>query len=428
LASVFRGGFILYKKFEKTATLTDNSSGPFAFIPLWIFIFRPPLATVNREVSSRMCHASTRFQVRLYLAGLLSLALMMYPFLCAWSASDFGGDWQPYPLVDTAKKSSDAAVILSALTDRQAQTALQADQARQEAKLKPYEPFIQGVETELSLKSKADISLVQRLNTIQAVLFGGPQYQDAGELLAKLADVFPKQAAKAHEQLMRQMQSTLPPATSATKHASGQTAKVFPEASSEKRIVRHSDGYLNRYPAVMVPTGQAGTSVTQAVQPSSPKKKHGFWGNDDDDPFANDPFFQDTPSTPQANQSPPTNQNYSPSEKGYNDSQQPSRLKSVGQGIAGLAMMAGSLAGSYYLNKKTPNRPYYDNNYPYGSPYGGYGPYGAYPNQYYGAYPGYGSYGYNNYYGTSPYNPYAGTQYSPYSGTSSISPLGVPAY
>lgn len=135
------------------------------------------------------------------------------------------------------------------------------------------------------------------------------------------------------------------------------------------------------------------TAIRQPASQST-KKKRSFWKTDDGwDDFENDSFFNDRPDSSSAGES---------------------GLKSLGSGIAGLAMLAGSVAGNLYLNKKLGNsNPLYPNNqyYPNGAyPYGYPAPYGAYAS---GAYAPYG----NIYpYGQPPvaYNPYGQPVYAPY--------------
>jgi hypothetical protein len=329
--------------------------------------------------------------------------------------SDYNMDWQPKPLVDTSKPPISNPTNLEA-----AKKPPVPGQPDLEAKLKPAEPFIHDVESKLSIQPKPGVTLVERLNNLQTVLFGTTQYQDARELLSKLAEIFPQEAAKAQASLNQELQNTLP-------HNDTSSSSAQPNAGKAPHptVSMATPGTNGMNPPAMPYYGQP-----QAYNPAQPpqqaiikpKKKH-FWQQDDwDSDFKNDPFFQDDH---------------------INNSQQPapSKLSALGQGMAGIAMMAGSLAGAYYLNKKidpTNNQPYYSNDpyYPgYGYPYyGAYGYGGGYP---YGYYNGYGSYGaypppagaYGSPYGgiitSRPYSPY----YSNSSGSSSfgsVSPLGVP--
>jgi hypothetical protein len=141
------------------------------------------------------------------------------------------------------------------------------------------------------------------------------------------------------------------------------------------------------------------------------------------DAFSNDPFFNDSSF----------NNSFGNNSSGNSPQQGPGRLQQVGQGLLGLAAVAGGIAGSYFLNKKLgsnqntypygPNAPY-PNNYSYNPYYGNY-----YPGNYYpGAYPAYrypGNYGNYAGYGV-PYSytvPYQSYQSVPYSGFGSTTTL-----
>lgn len=331
---------------------------------------------------------------RPFVALSITLGLSLQLIAPALAADDFAANWEARPLVDHSKQPPVTAPSPTPATGTKPATP-KVDQAALEARLKPAEPFITSVEKKLLITPKAGSSLVDRLNTLQTVLYGGQKYQDAGELLAQLATVFPAEAAKAQADLNAKLKNSLPPAT-----------------ASQRPIVTQ--------PQMAAATPQqnyapSGFGHNQYSKPQ-PKKKKRFWESDDD-PFANDPFFQDQPQS-----------------SSYQNQQGngPSALGSVGRGIAGLAMMAGAVAGSYYMNKNSnnalPNNNYYNPGY-------GYGNYG-YPYGYGGVVPpgGYVPYGYgggvygNPYYGsplgglsvtTQPYQRYGTT-------TTGISPLGVP--
>lgn len=325
----------------------------------------------------------------------LSLQLVL-PVL---AADDFGADWQAKPLIDNTAKPQ--ALPSQPAAKPVTQAAQPKPDAELEAKLKPAEPFISSVEKQLAIKPKAGDSLVNRLDTLQNVLYGESKYQDAGELLAQLASVFPNEAAKAHADLTAKMQSTQQQAAAQPGNPpAGKTSK-------QKQVIDQPQQTAASYP-------QSGYNNYQSQPQPQPQKKKKLWDNDDD-PFKNDPFFQDQPATYQSQQ---------PQQSG------PSKIGAIGQGLAGLAMMAGAVAGSYYMNKNSnglyPNNGYY-NNPGYG--YGNYGnPYGyGYGNNYtpYGYGTAYGTpYGYASPFGrtsitTQPYRQYGTTN-------STISPLGVP--
>jgi hypothetical protein len=110
-------------------------------------------------------------------------------------AAEFNSSWTPKPLVDNHQSS------LSKRTEPKP-----AAQPDVEAMLKPAEPFIASVEKQLYIQSGRKTTLIQRLNHLQNVLFGGPHYEDAGQLLSALAELFPAEAARAHAELSAQLQ------------------------------------------------------------------------------------------------------------------------------------------------------------------------------------------------------------------------------
>ncbi len=349
-------------------------------------------ATLQKTVTQKCC------------ALLTLVSLGVNGLLPCWASSDFAADWQPKPLIDHSAPSPSATGTGPSITPPAAveKTASpSAEQAALNEKLKPAEPFISSVEKQLVVTPKAGASLVQRLNTLQTVLYGESRFQDAGELLSELARLFPTQAAKAAADLQAKLQAEKP--------VNGQPAVSKTNTQSAKKM-----GGVNQ----PIPTAPA-----MANLPSSEKsdRKKRFWQSEDD-PFANDPFFQDQPSRN-------TNNNFSGQQTG------PSKLASIGQGLAGLAMMAGAVAGTYYLNRGNnalgPQNGYYKN-VPYGyPPYGA--PYGfGVGNRPFGQIPGQLPYGYNPAYpyaypggmtwNAQPYRPYGTTIVPPFGTTTRIIP------
>ncbi|MCE3235347.1 MAG: hypothetical protein K0Q50_1527 [Vampirovibrio sp.] len=337
---------------------------------------------------------------------LISLSLMLGLFCpqaeWAYAASDFGANWKATPLVDTS-------IVKQPVAENKQQPAnpFPPVQPELETRLKPAEPFIKDVETKLFITPAASSPLVQRLNNLQNVLFGESKYDDAGELLAKLAEMFPKEAAKANAELNKQLQSSLPPLKSPT--TSSKPGKT------RKPSVTQAPSTIGAFPAQ--------TATVQSAPTKGKKQKKRFWQDDWDNTFDNDPFFRDEPQ-----------------QRVQSNPQGPSKLAAVGQGITSLALIAGSLAGTYYLNKNNnggyyPNNGYYNNGY-YNNGYYGYGtPYGAYPYGTYtygapvvGGYPGYYNYSAPqlNYiprtFTQTPYTPsYFGSRFG-----ATSTPLGVP--
>lgn len=344
------------------------------------------------------------------ISSALVLGLLSTQAQWAFGGSDFGANWQAKPLVDTSVTRQPVAE--SKPTPTKPVTPAQPEL---EARLKPAEPFIKDVEARLTISPTTGSPLVQRLNNLQSILFGEQKYQDAGELLAKLAEMFPQEAAKANAELNKQLQSSLPP------------VKPTPSTSADKANKTHSKAAkpIIQPPAYGADSGAYPTTALQTAPTKAKKRKKSIWQDDWDNSFENDPFFRDEP------------------QQRAQASQGPSKLAAVGQGLTSLALIAGSLAGTYYLNKQNgnnyyPNNGYYNNGY-YASPYGV--PYGSYP---YGAYPSYGAYGaygapmagaYPGYYGAAPQlnyiprtftpTPYTPSYYDSRFGATST-PLGVP--
>lgn len=348
-------------------------------------MFRHP--TIQNTVTQKCCALFT----------LLSLGVSgLAP---CWASSDFAADWKAKPLIDHSAPAVTAPSATPSPTSKAASPS--AEQAALEAKLKPAEPFISSVEKQLLITPKSGTSLIQRLNTLQTVLYGEPRFQDAGELLAELARLFPTEAAKAAADLQAKLQAEKPA------NAQSSAGKAAPKR-----------------PTVSSPAAPAMANAPPQSSPPPARKKR-FWQSEDD-PFASDPFFQDQPNRNAGS--------YSGNPNGAQEAG-PSKLAAIGQGLAGLAMMAGAVAGSYYLNRGnngiTPQNGYY-NNYPYGyPPYGT--PYGyGLGNRAFGPIPGQVPYGYNTVYpyaypggmtlNTQPYRPYGSTIVSPFGATTRIIP------
>lgn len=319
----------------------------------------------------------------------------------------FSSSWTPKPLVDTSVPAVPKAV---------ASKPAPVIQPDAEAMLKPAEPFIAGVEKQLYVQIASGATLVQRLNHLQSVLFGAPKYQDAGQLLAKLAELFPQEAARAHADLQadlsKQFQNQQAAATTPMNKKKVRSAQNAPQIIDTYPSLQNGRPVGATYP-MATPVQRQALSTMPTPQPSPPKKKR-FWEQDDDwDNSFNDSFFNDHQDT--ASQSMPLSGQSTQSNGGG------SALRSLGSGLAGLSLLAGTLAGSYYLNKKMGNTNNYPNNYNYG-PYAnngmtGYPPYG-YGNTPYYANP----YGYSNYAYPNPYGSPLGTLITP----GLINPRGIP--
>ena len=323
------------------------------------------------------------------------LAGLLFPWTVALAGDDFAGNWQPKPLVDNSAPAPVKAQSPAATTQ-----APPPAQPELEARLKPLEPFVKEIENRLTITPQAGSGLVLRLNTIQTVLFGGPQYQDAGQLITKLTEVFPDEAKKAQAEMDKQVQ----------------LAQQAMQQANAAAAAKAGKGKITA-PGAQFPAQNQVASTAAPAQTASPKKRRGFWNSDDfDSDFENDPFFRDAfqgraktgampggTNTSSVNSIQQPAQNYQNNQNAQAYAQQsagPSKLAGLAQGLAGLALIAGGIAGASFLNGKMGG---VKNGY-------GYSPYG-YPN-----------YGYSNYgapYGASAY----GNGYGmPYGGN--ISPYG----
>ena len=383
----------------------------------------------------RLCRQRTLKQ----LISLSLIGLMGLPSIAVWAEDAVGADWQPRPLVDNSLPAVTPTTMPATSASPKPAPAVAA-QPELEARLKPAEPFVQEVENRLSLKPKPGATMVQRLNSLQTVLFGEPTYQDAGALITKLAEIFPQEAQKAQATMAQQFQQAqLQQGQNGTQTASA------PDSSSKKSrknaLPSSASPGFGSAPNSLAMTQPAPATTANQNQPVAPKKKRGFWSNDDfDSDFDNDPFFQDPYQgrvKTNAAQGGANNSAFSNPNTGYAQSNGasaggPSRLASIAQGLAGLALTAGALAGAYYLNNKTGggNRsvannygPYPQTNYGYGpngAPYVN-GPYGA-QGMVYGSPSPYGNGIVMNPYATSPYGIPGASTYGGYGGSYMMTP------
>ncbi len=253
--------------------------------------------------------------------------------------SDFGLGWKPKPLVDTNPKP----VVSTTTKTPTAPPAPKIDPAA-EAFLRPMLPFISAVEENLQIRPSQQQSIQSRLNNLQTVLFGGVIYQDPSESLSKIAELYPQEAQKSRQQLLSELQK---------------------KTLSPKSVFVNSPSTQTKIAAPFPPRSDASTPAPSASRAPAPKPKTSFFKSkwDDEDPFKNDPFFNDSVSS---NQQPPKQ----------------NAFKALGQGLASLAAIAAPVAGSYYLNKSLGNGNVNQQLPNYSYPYGPYnsGPYGY--NQY----------------------------------------------
>lgn len=358
------------------------------------------------------------------------------------NSNSFGVGWKPKPLVDHTPKP------VTTLSPAASTKPVAAVNPSTEAFLKPMVPFISSVEKELLINPGSTQSIQGRLDNLQSVLFGDKVYPNPSDALAKIAALYPAQAAQSRQQLISDMQKkTLSPR--AVHMPNGKA----PFPGTQKATYGYSSGGYSsgasssggsswpvQTPTYSHPTPSAPqfntnggtTSINRPIvrplyqqksmSPPSQNSKSGwksllsstdedFWGGKD--PF-DDPFFKDNASQPAPQQAyqqpqapsmatsgagvPPvgvsgqTYHQYVPKAP-KPPSAAGNAIRALGQGVLGLASIAAPVAGSYYLNKAT----------------GGTNHYSTYPNQYYGPGYGYGAYGLPGQYANLPYaTPYPG--------------------
>jgi len=236
-----------------------------------------------------------------FLAGMLNISALAGTPVESQSVlnNHFGDNWPARPLVDTTLPPK------SALSQKP-----EISRAMLDSKLAPYEDFMKAIEKSLAIIVPAGSSRVARLNAIQKIVFDEQFYKgDAGQLIAHLQKVFPKEAA-----------ATLKPSN----NQSIQTAhnpQQGPRIISSAPLPSMPEGVKVRQPQL---TRRELTRLQKAQQKALNKQNNDFFGND--------PFFKDD----------------------YNStisSSSGSKAKAALGGLAGVAMLAGGMAGSYYMNK-----------------------------------------------------------------------------
>jgi len=109
-----------------------------------------------------------------------------------------GDNWHPSPLVDTTAPQGTS----TAKPGTTAQTPAGPPKPDPEVILKPILPFVADIEKRLQIPQQTPaIKTPERLNRLQEIVFGSRVYSDAGEVLAKLASLFPLEAAKSRPAL-----------------------------------------------------------------------------------------------------------------------------------------------------------------------------------------------------------------------------------
>lgn len=284
--------------------------------------------------TARFFYYSRCFHRRLSfgLAALIFLASLSGLGITARAAERFGDHWQARPLIDhTAQTGADMLPASPASNFS----------VEGEVRLAPYEPFIREVESALSLAPSPGTSRVARLNAIQNILFAGQAYRgDAGELIARLQTLFPQQAARA---------------AALAKQSEGAS---FSD-SGVPALPQQNAGQIGQL---------AGKKAEKRASRTTGRRKDDFSDVSlSGDAFSDDAFFRDD------NAASPSIAN-----------RKSSRFKEIGEGLAGVAMVAGGLAANAYLGRKMFGRSTTGPAYGYGpynygyAPYGGVPPYGAY--------------------------------------------------
>ncbi len=114
--------------------------------------------------------------------------------------SPFLGDgWRPSPLVDT---TAPKPTTHGATTTAGKQAPATPAKPDPEIILRPILPFVSDIERSLQIPQQTPaLKTPERLNRLQEIVFGSRVYNDAGEVLAKLAALFPAEAAKSRPAL-----------------------------------------------------------------------------------------------------------------------------------------------------------------------------------------------------------------------------------
>lgn len=338
-----------------------------------------------------------------------------------YSTSAFGAGWVPLPLKKTDKKQPKAAENTVQAAE---EAPLQSPLKDPNQLLQPAEGFIVAVEKRLMLVPKPQEALTERLNHIQMVLYGTEQFDDAGQLLSALSESFPQAAVEARQQLMQDMASFKP-------DEDGRLSKPT------KRIRQKTENLAPTHPqatpkqvATSSPQSTSGVPL-QPLYSGSGNLQNGWdspfdesWDNDFDKNW--DDYKDANKEAREANE-----EKLKRWEKSQKKEARFESLKSLGRGLASLAMVAVPMAGQYYLNKSadTVNNSRYQTTYPnygYGQYQPGYGGYyypaNGYPNPYNNAYTGAYGYGVN----PNQYSPY-GSLATPYNYSPSAQYYQTPA-
>lgn len=108
-----------------------------------------------------------------------------------------GDNWHASPLIDTTAPQGATPAKPGA-----PQTPAGPPKPDPEVVLKPILPFVSDIEKRLQIPQQSPaLKTPERLNRLQEIVFGSRVYTDAGEVLAKLASLFPQEAAKSRPAL-----------------------------------------------------------------------------------------------------------------------------------------------------------------------------------------------------------------------------------
>ncbi len=295
-------------------------------------------------------------------------------------AAGIGLDWEPRPLTPppSYKKTATTTPTTSAVpSQKKAVPAKPAGPtpAQIEAKLSPFKPFVAKVEKRLQINESGKKPTIDRLNTIQDVLYGGDKFKDAGELIGELAKLFPEDAKAARSELVASMKNKKTTAPKRTASRSSKRGHRSSQSAPKKPVVSWGNGWE--------PASKAPTKTSSEIPARS-----GFSSDFDSDwdaDFEND-WGNNTSSSSSSRASQHQPNYYSPQattatqrgqgfssyaqqqayikqqqkqqkaqEKYYRKQQRKQSLKNAGKGLGALAMVGAAVAGSYYMNKGNNN-------------------------------------------------------------------------
>ncbi len=376
-------------------------------------------------------------------------------------ATGIGSDWEPRPLTPPPSYQKPASLLPQASDEKPQTKALPAKpagltSAQIEAKLSPFKPFVKRVETRLQITKMSNKPTLDRLNTIQDVLYGGDKFKDAGELIAELAKLFPEDAKATRNELVASMKdkNAVVPTQSASRSSKrSRRSRKASKVSKPKSVVNWGDGWEQASQPVQTAPSHRGFSSDFDSDWDADFESD--WGHSQS---ASSSQHQPNYYAPQATTATPSSQGFSShaqqqayikqqqqqqkaQEKYYRKQRRKENLKNVGKGLGALAVVGAAVAGNYYMNRGNNNN-VVNQNQPWNNGFG---------NTYYdpvrGAYVTQNNFPVNGFNGVQPFrqgvmglygvggnginpyaNPYARAQYQVNPATGALMPnMGLPS-